>query len=135
MAKDIRERAFDFAVRIVKLCSHLEKNSNISRNLTYQLTKAGTSIGANPEEAQAAQSKADFIHKNSISLKEAREAKYWLRLILATGSFDKQIGEGIVELEQDSIELLERLLFHLNDKLYLLPFSFCPTTISIVYFI
>ncbi len=102
---DIRERSFSFAVRIVNLCGHLEKSSSVSRNLTHQLLRAGTSIGANLEEAQAAQSKADFIHKNSISLKEAREANYWLRLILATNSFDKKIGTGIKELESESIEL------------------------------
>jgi len=105
LTKDIRERTFDFAVRVVKLCHHLEKNSNISRNLTHQLLKAGTSIGANLEEAQAAQSKPDFIHKNSISLKEAREANYWLRLILATNSFDEEISKGINELERESVEL------------------------------
>ncbi|MBX7174931.1 MAG: four helix bundle protein [Pyrinomonadaceae bacterium] len=66
---DIRQRAFHFAVRIIKLCQFLEKNSNISRNLIGQLIDAGTSIGANLEEATAEQSRADFVHKNSISLK------------------------------------------------------------------
>src|SRR5580765_6742473 len=81
---DIRERAFAFAVRIVKLCQYLETHTNVSRNLIYQLLKAGTSIGANLEEAQGGQSKPDFISKNAIALKEARESNYWLRLILAT---------------------------------------------------
>ena len=47
--------------------------------------RSGTSIGANVEEAQAAESKADFAHKYNIALKEARETKYWLRLICASG--------------------------------------------------
>ena len=102
---DIRERAFAFAVRIVKLCKFLEKNSDVSEVLINQLLDAGTSIGANLEEAQAGQSKPDFIHKNSISLKEARETNYWLRLILATTTFDKSVVKGIEDLEAESIEL------------------------------
>ena len=80
---DIRERAFAFAVRIVKLCKFLEKNSDVSKSVLNQLLDAGTSVGANLEESVAGQSKADFVHKNSIALKEARESNYWLRLILA----------------------------------------------------
>ena len=102
---DIRERAFLFAVRIVKLCKFLEQNSNVSKNLIGQLLDAGTSIGANLEEAKAAQSRADFTHKNSISLKEAREANYWLKLILATEQFAESVRKGIEELEIESMEL------------------------------
>ena len=102
---DIRERAFLFAVRIVKLGKFLEQNSNVSKNLIGQLLDAGISIGANLEEAKAAQSRADFTHKNSISLKEARESNYWLRLILATEQFAETIRKGIVELESESMEL------------------------------
>lgn len=81
--KDIRERTFEFAVRIIKLCHELDKKPGISRNVARQLLNAGTSVGANAEEAQAAQSKPDFISKNSIALKEARETHYWLRLLIA----------------------------------------------------
>ena len=102
---DIRERAFAFAVRIVRLCKFLEKNSNVSKNLIGQLLDAGTSVGANLEEAKAAQSTADFIHKNSISLKEARESNYWLKLILATENFDDSVKKGIEDLENESLEL------------------------------
>ena len=102
---DIRERAFAFAVRIVKLCKFLEKKSSVSKNLIGQLLDAGTSIGANLEEAKAAQSTADFIHKNSISLKEARESIYWLKLILATETFDEIVRKGIEALEKESLEL------------------------------
>jgi len=95
---DIRERAFAFAVRIVKLCQYLEKKTNVSRTLVTQLLKAGTSVGANLEEAQVGQSKPDFIGKNSIAIKEARESKYWLRLISATNVFEEKIKAGIEEL-------------------------------------
>ncbi len=73
---DIRDRAFQFAVRIVKLCKYLEKNSDVSRNVISQLFSAGTSVGANLEEAKAGQSTADFVHKNAVALKEARESNY-----------------------------------------------------------
>ena len=102
---DIRERAFAFAVRIVKLCRFLEKNSDVSKSLLNQLLDAGTSVGANLEESVAGQSKADFVHKNSISLKEARESNYWLRLILASSEFEENIASGIHDLETESLEI------------------------------
>ena len=103
--KDIRERAFAFAVRIIKLCRYLEKNSNVGKTLVNQLLKAGTSVGANLEEAQAGQSKPDFISKNAIALKEARESIYWLRLISATNNFDEKISSGIRELVKEADEI------------------------------
>lgn len=82
--RDIRERAFEFAVRIIKVCQVLDEQPGVGRTIGKQLIRSGTSIGANLEEAQAGQSKADFIHKNAIALKEARETHYWLRLLSAT---------------------------------------------------
>ena len=102
---DIRERAFAFAVRIVKLCKYLEKNSDVSKSLLNQLLDAGTSVGANLEESVAGQSKADFVHKNSISLKEARESNFWLRLISASSNFDTKIAKGIEDLAKESLEI------------------------------
>ena len=61
--KDIKERTFEFALRIIKLCQHLDKKAGVSRTLSYQLLKAGTSVGANVEEAQAGQSRPDFIRQ------------------------------------------------------------------------
>ncbi|MBA3692687.1 MAG: four helix bundle protein [Acidobacteria bacterium] len=103
--KDIRERIFAFAVRIVKLCQYLEKDTKVSKTLIIQLLKAGTSVGANLEEAQAGQSKPDFISKNAISLKEIRAADYWLRLILATNNFEEKVKSGIEELIGESSEI------------------------------
>ena len=102
---DIRERTFEFAVRIVKLSKYLEKNTAVSRIMISQLMDAGTSVGANLEEAKAGQSTADFIHKNAVSLKEARESGYWLRLILATEAFPDDIRNGIEELRDEVTEL------------------------------
>ena len=81
---DIRQRTFAFAVRIVKLCHYLDESRGVARTLGWQLLRSGTSIGANVEEAQAGQSKADFISKYAIAPKEAREAHYWIRLLGAS---------------------------------------------------
>ncbi|MEH2105309.1 four helix bundle protein [Nostoc sp.] len=84
MKKDICDRTFTFSVRIIKLCQFLDDKPGVARTLAQQLLRSGTSIGANVEEAQAAQSKADFISKLMIALKESRETRYWLRLLIAT---------------------------------------------------
>ena len=78
----IEQKSFQFAVRIVNLCKHL-RNAKKEHILSKQLLRSGTSIGANTAEAQQAQSKADFISKLSIALKETTETKYWLRLLAA----------------------------------------------------
>ena|ERR1043165_6407137 len=104
--KDIKERAFAFALRIVKLCQHLDKQPGVSRTLAYQLLKAGTSVGANIEEAQAGQSRPDFISKNSIALKEARECNYWLRLLIAARIMPEK---RLAELRDEAEELMRIL--------------------------
>ncbi|MGE0821820.1 MAG: four helix bundle protein [Candidatus Binatia bacterium] len=81
--RNIQERSFEFARRIVKLYQHLEKSGATGRTLGKQVLRSGTSIGANLEETEAGQSRADFIAKSSIALKEARETYYWLRLLVA----------------------------------------------------
>ncbi len=82
--RDLPERTFEFARRVVKLCLLLDQKPGTSRTLANQLLRSGTSIGANVEEGQAGQSKADFVSKLSIACKEARETNYWLRLLSAT---------------------------------------------------
>jgi four helix bundle protein len=82
--KAITDRTFEFAVRIVKLCKVLDESPGVAQTLSKQLIKSGTSIGANVEESQSAQSTADFINKLEIALKEAKETRYWLRLLIAT---------------------------------------------------
>ena len=77
----IQDRAFEFSIRIVKLHQYLMKSGETSRILSNQILRSGTSIGANLEEAKGGQSKADFLSKCSILLKEARETHYWLRLL------------------------------------------------------
>ena len=74
-----RQKAFEFALSIIALCKTLDENRQYV--LSRQLLRAGTSIGANLEEASAAESRRDFLHKMSIASKEARETNYWLRLL------------------------------------------------------
>lgn len=71
----------------------------MSKSLINQLLRAKTSVDTNLKEAIAGQSKADFIHKNLILLKEAKESNFWLRLILETSDFNQQIKFGIQDLE------------------------------------
>ena len=83
MQNAIEEKSFRFAVRIVKLCKYLQENKK-EYILSKQLMRSGTSIGANIMESQQAQSRADFVSKLNIALKEAVETNYWIRLLQAT---------------------------------------------------
>jgi four helix bundle protein len=83
--RDIRERTFSFALEILRLCRSLDSKSRSLRILAQQLLRSGTSVGENVQEAQAGQSRPDFISKYNIALKEARETLYWLRLVDASG--------------------------------------------------
>lgn len=78
------EKAKDFAVEIVIICRQIKKEHR-ETVLTNQLLRCGTSIGANIHESKYAQSKADFISKMQISLKECYESEYWLELLKRTG--------------------------------------------------
>lgn len=83
MEQTVERKSFLFAVRIVKLSKHLN-TAKKEFVLSKQLLRAGTGIGANIAEAEQAQSKADFISKMNIALKEAVETNYWLRLLQAS---------------------------------------------------
>jgi four helix bundle protein len=99
--RDILERTFNFAVRIVKLCARLDERRGVGRVMMPQILRSGTSIPSNVEEAQAAQSKADFISKMSISLKEARETHLRLRLVNEARLFpENQLHPLISENEE-----------------------------------
>ena len=83
MANVVEEKSFQFAIRIVRLYQYLRSKKK-EFVLSKQLLRSGTSIGANVAEAQQAQSRADFLSKINIALKEAAETEYWLRLLRAT---------------------------------------------------
>lgn len=100
---DLNERLFNFAVNVLKF---LPKLSNVPeiRVIRYQLAKSSTSSGANYEEAQAGSSKADFINKVRISLREMRESNYWIRIIKATTDTNKY-GQDLDFLLDESDQL------------------------------
>ncbi|MEP0005744.1 MAG: four helix bundle protein [Balneola sp.] len=75
----ILSKTFDFSLLIISLFKELQSEREYV--ISKQVLRSATSIGANAEEAVAAQSRKDFVHKMSISLKEARETYYWLRLL------------------------------------------------------
>lgn len=105
MERTVERKSFLFAVRIVKLCKHLNtcKREYV---LAKQLLRSSTSVGANIAEAEQAQSRADFVSKMSIALKEAGETDYWLRLLRAT---EYLAEEEFVSIYNDCKEL-EKML-------------------------
>lgn len=113
MKKDnqILEKAFRFAIRIVKLYKYL-KDEKQEYVISKQLIRSGTSIGANINEAQAAQTKKDFIAKMSIASKEARETKYWLDLLVATDylSVEDDYTDSLIEENIEIIKLLTSIV-------------------------
>ncbi len=92
----LNEKALAFAARIIKLHRYLiktKKETIISR----QIVRSGTSIGANINEANYGQSKADFISKLHIALKETAETEYWLRLLLLSEYIEKEQAHSLLE--------------------------------------
>lgn len=102
----IKKKSFDFAIRIVHLFKHLQKEKK-EFVLSKQLLRSGTTVGALIREAEHAQSKADFIHKMSIALKEANETDYWIDLLYQTDYIDNKSYESI---SKDAIEILKMLI-------------------------
>ena len=108
----IENKSFDFAIRIVRLYKYLtlDKKEYI---LSKQLLRSGTSIGANVSEAQRGQSKPDFYSKIAISLKEANETQYWIRLLHAT---DYITDNEYLSLNSDINEIISILVAICNSK-------------------
>ena len=100
----IRDEAFSFALQIMALAKMLRQDKEYE--LSSQLWRAGTSVGANVEEAQAGQSRADFLAKMTIASKEAREALYWLRL----ADKGKIISAGEIAPVREQCERIVRIL-------------------------
>jgi four helix bundle protein len=105
----IIEKSFDFAVKIVRLYKKLttERKEYV---ISKQLLRCGTSIGANIEEAVGGISKKEFIAKLQIAYKEARETKYWLRLMIETDSIDKPEAEKLILDIEEIIRILVSII-------------------------
>ncbi|MGK7878497.1 MAG: four helix bundle protein [Crocosphaera sp.] len=101
----VKDKSFDFAIRMVNLYKYLtsEKKEYV---LSKQLLRSGTAIGALVRESEHAESKADFIHKMSIALKEANETEYWILLLYKTEYFDEKAFNSLIH---DIVEILKLL--------------------------
>jgi len=97
------KKAFQFAIRVVKLCIELQRKHDYV--VSRRLLKSATSIGANIEEATATVSRKDFIVKLSIASKEARESRYWIKLLM-----EARLVEFDYPILLDEIEQLNKLL-------------------------
>jgi len=105
----LKEKSYLFAIRIVNLSKFLQFEKS-EYNLSKQIIRCGTSIGANIEEASGAQSDKDFIAKMHISLKEAKETHYWLRLLRDTDYLTPEQAESMLKDTDEIITLLTRSL-------------------------
>ena len=103
--RDIEERTFEFATRIVKLVCAMPR-STAGSVMARQVMRAGTSVGANVEEAQGAQSKKEFTRRMNIARAEARETLYWLRLIKET---ELLCSDRLAEILREADELVRIL--------------------------
>ena len=110
----IQQKSFDFAKAIIAFYLQLkdEKEFVISK----QLLRCGTSIGANVEEAIAAFSRKDFVHKMNIAQKEAREAKYWLRLLSETNIVHSN-SDSLLEDVEELIRILTAIVKSTQQKI------------------
>ena len=91
----LRDKSYAFALRTINLYKHLADNKR-EYVLSKQLLRSGTSVGANVAEANQAQSRADFVSKLSIALKEAVETEYWLSLLRDSGYLTQKQAESIL---------------------------------------
>ena len=104
----VKQKSYSFALKIIKLCNRLKQQKHFE--ISSQLLRSGTSIGANVEEALAGQSRKDFISKMSIASKEAREANYWLRLIRDSALLPDNYVETLVADSLELIKILTRIV-------------------------
>jgi len=105
----IEDKSFKFAVRIVKASKYLVKTKK-EYVLSKQLLRSGTSIGANVSEAIRGQSKKDFIAKLYISLKEANESRYWIRLLKETDYFEGKEADSLLLDIDEIIKILYSII-------------------------
>ncbi len=104
------DKSVDFAARIIKLCKFLE-NAEKEHIISKQIIRSGTSIGANINEAQYGNSKADFVSKLHISLKETAETEYWLHLLFKSDYIDDKMFDSLLT---DCLELKKLLISSIN---------------------
>ncbi len=104
------DKSITFASRIIKLHKYLIKNKKESI-ISKQIVRSGTSIGANINEANYGQSKADFVSKLHIALKETAETEYWLKLLSISEYITVEMGESLLD---DCLEIKRILIASIN---------------------
>jgi len=114
--KTVKNKSYAFALRIIKVYKFLSSEQS-EFVLSKQLLRSGTAIGALVREAEHAESKDDFIHKMSISLKEANETEYWLMLLHDSEYFDEKLFHSIVSDCQELIKMLVSIIKTSKSKL------------------
>jgi four helix bundle protein len=97
---DIRERLFLFACEVVGAVEFLQRRGPIARALSYQVLSAGMSVGSNAHEAESASSRRDFIAKNRIALREAKETRFRLRVCRRRGYLDASFDPLLQEADE-----------------------------------
>lgn len=100
----IQTKTYEFALRIIETSRQIQKKNDFV--LSKQLLKSGTSIGANIEESIGAQSKKDFLNKMSIAYKEARETKYWLRLLRDSKTLDSALSKELLFSVEEILRII-----------------------------
>ena len=103
---DLQNRFVDYAVRIIKLCESLPETKT-GKHICSQILRSGTSSAPNYSEAQSAESKADFVHKLKVALKELRETETWQKIIVRAKLIE--IVQMLVPLLQETDELISIL--------------------------
>lgn len=115
----IRERSFAYALRAIKLYQFLQARRNaVGWVLRRQYLRSASSIGANVEEAQSAESRADFIHKLGVAQKEARESLYWLRLLTESGSVPNTRVAPLLRETDELIAIITAIIVSTKAKKY-----------------
>jgi four helix bundle protein len=112
---DLGERILEYSTRIVKVVGSMPKTL-AGRRVADQLLTSGLSVGANFEEAQAAESRNDFVHKLQIALKELRESSYWLRVISRAGLLPSKRLEALVDESGQLIRMLSKAVARAKGK-------------------
>jgi len=102
----VKEKSFVFALHVVAVCRSLQAEQK-EFVLSKQLLRSGTAVGALVREAEQAESKADFIHKMAIALKEANESEYWIELLFQSGLLEER---SYTALHAEVVELLRLLI-------------------------
>lgn len=110
------DRTFEFAVNIVKLANRIGKRSPSAATLSCQVLRSGVSVGANVEEAQAGESRADFIHKYNVALKEARETRYWLKLLAASGIATEEDLDSLTKESDEICRIIGQIVINARKK-------------------